>query len=124
MNVGQRPFKLDAEGSLYLEFKPVLPDWMFTKNKSRVEYLCVNGEKVKLDLAKNTYAFNFLGDILVVYYNPKMKHTYGDKSVKPNQIKITLKNAQQIVVNSSRLSRKYAELIRNKQVRRIDIKLF
>ena len=60
MCCGARPFYLDKQGRLNLEFKPVLPSWLFS-------------QKEEGGFPKNSFAFKFLSCALVVYHNPKKK---------------------------------------------------
>ncbi|MCG2711097.1 MAG: hypothetical protein L6416_02045 [Candidatus Omnitrophica bacterium] len=122
MNVGKTPFRLNENKKLIAEFKPALAGWMFTKNKSEAEYCQDSGKKVKIDLPKGSYAFNFLSSTLVVYHNPKAKNTYGKDSVKPYSIEIKLRDGKFTKLKGSVIPTFLAEKLRAGEVRRMDIK--
>ena len=102
MNTGIAPFTLDNQGKLQLEFKPNLAGWLFTN--------------------KGEYAFTFLSRILVTYYNPKRKNTFGANGAKI--AKITLfENDLATEINSSTIPAALAEKVRSCQISKINIYL-
>ncbi|MFH1093258.1 MAG: hypothetical protein V1739_03770 [Candidatus Omnitrophota bacterium] len=123
MNVGKTPFRLNEHKKLIAEFKPVLPGWMFTKNKSVMEYCQASGKRVMIDLPKGSYAFNFLSSTLVVYYNPKAKNTYGKDAVKPYAIELKLEDDKSIKLKGAVIPAPWAEKLRAGLIERIDVKL-
>lgn len=123
MNVGKNPFKLDAEHKLIAEFEPVLPAWMFTKERSVVDYCQNTGKSTKLELPKGSYAFNFLSFTLVVYHNPQGKNTYGNDAVKPCAMEIKMRDGKTVKVKGSVFSRSLAEKLRDGLVSKIDVEL-
>jgi len=100
MNTGINPFTLDSNGKLKLEFKPNLAGWLFTKN--------------------GKYSFNFLSRILVTYYNPKRKNTFGRNAVKIAKI-IVFEDNHPTEINSATIPPFLAEKVRSRQVEKIDI---
>lgn len=102
MNAGLNPFSLDATGQLNLTFKPNLAGWLFDKN----------GE----------YSFNFLSQIRVTYHNPKRKNTFGKNAVKIIKIIIQDKDKPR-EFNFPIIPSPYAQAIRERQIKRIDIYL-
>lgn len=104
MNLGIEPFFLNEHKELNLKFAPILAGWLFRKKEK-------------------TYSFNFLGKISVTYHNPKMKNTFGSKSVKPKKIIFIDRDNKPVVINSDTLPHPYAEQIRERQINRIDIYL-
>ncbi len=104
MNAGLNPFWLDKTGQLYLTFKPILAGWLFDKQ----------GE----------YAFNFLSQIRVTYHNPKRKNTYSGKTAQATIKKIILwENNTPIVFNSAVIPSLYAQAVRSRQIKKIDVYL-
>lgn len=93
MCIGKKPFFLDKKNNLNLRFQPILPKWLFKKD--------------------NTFSFNFLGEIFVTYHNPKMKDTFN---INPKKIIF-----DDIEINGNVISSPYAERIRNREVKKIDI---
>jgi hypothetical protein len=103
MNAGVKPFTLDSKGQLNLQFKPTLKKWLFRKD--------------------NTYSFNFLSKIRVVYHNPKKKDTFGKTGVKPAKITFKDKNDNPVELSSGIIPSPYAQQIRARQIQQIDIYL-
>ena len=102
MNVGPRPFSLNEKGELNLTFRPNLAGWLFDKT----------GE----------YSFNFLSQIQVTYHNPKRKNTFAKNSATVNKIIIWDKE-KPVEFNSSTIPSPYAQAIRLRQIKKIDIYL-
>ncbi len=121
LNVGKNPFKLDNNNKLIAEFEPVLPGWMFTKEKTTIDYCQDNGKCSKLDLPIGSYAFNFLSDTLVVYNNPHRKNTFGGDAVKPDVMVIKIRNGKTVKIKGSVIYRSLAEKLRGGLVSRIDV---
>ncbi len=108
MCAGKEPFYLDKDKKLCLEFKPILPAWLF----SRKAY---NG------LPKDTFAFKFLNKTLAVYHNPKRKNTFGPHAAKIREIAITNQDKSTVTRTASFLPSPIANDIRDSKVSRIDI---
>ncbi len=104
INVGKRPFRLDAGGRLSLKFEPLLAGWLFTKDSK-------------------TYSFNFLGKIRVTYHNPARKNTFGSNNAVIKKILLTDANGKKSEINSDTVPSPYAQQIRSRQIQRIDISL-
>jgi hypothetical protein len=102
MNSGLSPFSLNETGQLNLAFKPALAGWLFDKT----------GE----------YSFNFLSQIRVTYHNPKRKNTFGKNAATIKKIFIHDKD-KPIELNSSVIPSPYAQAIRSRQIKKIDIYL-
>ena len=123
MNAGEKPFRLNNEGRLTLEFRPKLAGWLFTKKEARLQYIDKNSNPRKLVLPKNTYAFNFLGSTLVVYHNPRRKNTFGKNKAEIEKITMTYPNKNQVVFSSAVIPTEAAQEIRSGRAERIDILL-
>jgi hypothetical protein len=104
MNIGKEPFIINSKKELQLKFAPILPGWLFTKKD-------------------NTYSFNFLSKVRVVYHNRKMKDTFGKKAVKPKRIIFNDKDAKRREILSDTVPAPYAGQIRARQIKQIDIYL-
>ena len=103
MNVGQKPFFLNDKNQLNLIFKPVLAGWLFDK--------------------KGNYSFNFLSTISLTYHNPRRKNTFGKDSAKIKKIIFSDNRAKDIELAQDTIPSPYAEQIRLRQIRKIDIYL-
>jgi hypothetical protein len=102
MNVGLNPFCLDENGQLNLTFKPALAGWLFDKY----------GE----------YSFNFLSRVQVTYHNPKRKDTFGKNAAAIHKIIIQDKD-KPAEFNCPVIPSPYAQAIRSRQIKKIDIYL-
>ena len=102
MNTGRKPFSVDAQGNLSLTFKPSLPGWLFDKN--------------------GKYSFNFLSCVRVTYHNAKKKNTYGKDGARVEKIVIPGENGP-LEIDSPVIPPPYAEKIRSRQVKAVDIYL-
>ncbi|MFA5099352.1 MAG: cellobiose phosphorylase [Candidatus Omnitrophota bacterium] len=104
MNLGKQPFFLNDKGELNLKLSPALAGWLF-------------GAKDK------TYSFAFLSDISVVYHNPRRKDTFGPKGVSVKKIWFKDMLGKQVVLDSDVIPAPYADQIRSRQIKAIDIYL-
>jgi hypothetical protein len=118
MNIGTGPFFIDESGKLFLKFSPALHKDLFTKNKSLIK---IDGKEIVVE--KNSYAFNFLGDTIVVYHNPKRLSTYGSRCAKINKIILKDKQGSQYQVDSDTILSEYSHKVRCGDFSRIDIYL-
>jgi hypothetical protein len=102
MNAGTKPFTLDKNGQLNLNFKPYLPGWLFER--------------------KGKYSFNFLGRIPVTYHNPGRKDTFGEKAAKITKI-VLFEEERPTTIDSAVIPPPFAEKVRSRQIKKIDIYL-
>ncbi len=101
---GKNPFFLNDKSELNLKFSPVLAGWLFT-------------------VKERTYSFKFLGQIPVVYHNPKRLNTFGNNSVAIKKILILDNTGNPLQIDSDTVPSPYAEKIRQRKVKSIDIYL-
>ncbi len=118
MNIGNRPFFINAKGGLCLRFSPLLHRDLFTKSEHKFVF---DGKQVVI--GKNSYAFNFLGNTLVVYHNPKRLSTFGNKSVKIEKVILEDRKNSKFEVNSDLIPENYSREVRSGNFSRIDIYL-
>ncbi len=122
MNMGQRPFYLNEEKQLELQFEPVLKGDLFTNEEITVKYKTSEGQEKETTLLPNCYAFNFLGSILTIYHNPKRADTFNEPKVKVKEIKLSyLGDDKPKVLKTHSIPEPYSVDIRDKKVERIDI---
>ncbi|WP_246944891.1 cellobiose phosphorylase [Bacillus pinisoli] len=101
MMMGKKLFSVN-EDQLVLQLQPILPEWLFND--------------------QNQIRFVLLGEVEVTYYNPERKNTFGVDGVKT--VKYVLHgNEEKIEVENDFLEEKYALLIRNKEIKKIDVYL-
>jgi hypothetical protein len=122
LNAGLKPFVLDAYGQLVLQFQPILPEWLFTKEKTSIHYLSKDKKWQAITLVPNTYAFNFMGSTLVVYHNPSRKKIFGEGKAEVSKVLLRYPNKKHPVeINSAIISSPHAVDIRNNKLERIDV---
>lgn len=124
MNLGLRPFRLNGHGELVLHFEPVLPSRFFTREQVNVERLTKNKVWEKLSLPAQSYAFNLMGQTLVVYHNPRFKNTFGSDGAVAKRIELRYpKRSKATVIEGAFVNGSYAHDVRNNKVERIDVYL-
>ena len=99
MMSGEKPFKVDDEGNLVLEFKPVLPKWLW-----------------KVD---GTISYTFLGKTTVTYTVPEAKDSWKLGSVKGTTL--TYADGATVDLKGGVISSKHAEAVRDGSVVGIDV---
>ena len=97
--VGDKPFFLE-NNQLCLEFKPILPNWLFDENGS--------------------VAFNFLGNCVVTYQNPHKLNTFNNRT-NFKEIKLEIKGGEIVNLNGSKIRAPYASMIRTGKINSISI---
>lgn len=122
MTVGEQPFRMNSRGELELEFRPALPSWLFSREAGE-SALWINGRRQMVKFAANTFAFSFLGSMIVTYYNPRRCDTFGADAVEPIRWKIADLNGKTMIVEGNTISSALARQIRDRKVSRIDIEL-
>ncbi|MEJ5256625.1 MAG: cellobiose phosphorylase [Fervidobacterium sp.] len=99
MMAGKNPFRVD-NGKLVLVFEPVLPGWLFDEN--------------------NKISFKFLGNCTVTYVNPDRLDTYKVDYSK-QRVTLFLNDGERISLSGGLIEEKYAKMVRNGKVDRIEI---
>ena len=122
MTVGSTPFSLTKNGDLNFSVRPALPGWLFTEKEKNL-HLTKDGKTQTVAIPQHSFSFMFLGDILVTYLNPKMKNTFGPDGVSPVEWNLYDEAGNMQNVNGSVLDEDKAQMIRSKQVSRIEIVL-
>jgi hypothetical protein len=119
MNAGRHPFAFTSSEGLSLTLAPILAGWLFTAKASTLNYSRTSDGLEKIPLPANVYAFNLLGDVLVVYHNPGRRDTYRTNI---REIRLTYPGtAQTVVIACATIPAPYASDIRDRQVRRVDV---
>jgi hypothetical protein len=121
MNAGRTPFELRDDSSLQLSFRPSLTADFFTKAVTKVPYLSPSGKWGKVSLPQDTYAFNFMGRILVVYHNPGRKDTFGPKAAQVTRMALRYTSRKTEEIKGAVIPSPYAEQVRSGRVERIDV---
>ena len=110
MCAGNNPFYLDKKEKLFLQLRPVLPGWLFSRKQEK-------------GFAKNSFAFRFLGKALVIYHNPKRKNTYGRNAASPASITIKPFNKEAVTLKSRVIPPPFSRDVRDGKIERIDVVL-
>jgi hypothetical protein len=103
MNVGKNPFCLDQNSQLNLKLQPALPGWMFTR--------------------KGTYTFTFLSSIQITYHNPGRKDTFGAKAACIDRITLKDTAGKVMEIASDTIPSPYAQHVRSRTIKSIDVYL-
>lgn len=101
MFAGKTPFFFE-NNVLCLEFKPILPGWLFDEN--------------------GLISFKFLGTCQVTYHNPKKLNTY-ETGLIIKEISLQLEGNSTVKINGSVIKSPYASMIRSGEIKSIDIVL-
>jgi hypothetical protein len=117
MSFGARPFRWE-NGSLLLEFDPVLAPWMFTSEACERTMHGADGAQHTLHFDADTYSALFLGHTMVTYHNPMRLPTFGeDRAVVKS---MTLDYGDRVIEhNGSVLRGELAEDVRDGRITRI-----
>ncbi|MDT8420777.1 MAG: hypothetical protein RQ754_10120 [Desulfuromonadales bacterium] len=122
MSVGPQPFRLSTAGELELQFRPALPDWLFTVEPST--HRLYRGDRwQEVQLPACTFSFMFLGEILVTYHNPEGKSTFGPEAAVPVRWTVYRDDEDFQSVSGPRLSGPLAEDVRKRKIQRIEIEI-
>ncbi len=119
MNVGPRPFFMDAAGALNLRLAPALHRRFFTKVSRRVPL----GEGGALEVPRGAYVFLFLGKTPVVYRNPKRKSTFGAAGARIQSISLVTDEGCVHTFAGDTIPDPHAALVRSCRAARIEADL-
>ncbi|MFC1767906.1 cellobiose phosphorylase [Candidatus Margulisiibacteriota bacterium] len=97
MMCGHNIFFMDKAGKLNFKLSPVLPGWLFNKGE---------------------ISFKLLGSIDATYKNEQMKDTF-DNGVSVSSYKLILNDDKEVDINGPAIQQPYAEMIRNREVKKI-----
>lgn len=122
ITVGQNPFFMNENKELCMQFKPVIPGWLFTDNAKEITtYKDMKEEKIQL--AEGTFAFNLLGSTLTVYHNEKRKDTFGDAAAVIESIELFKDGKVLAEIKGNIIPAPYAEQVRSGSIDKVEIYL-
>ncbi len=104
INSGKNPFFLNGKNELNLRFSPILAGWLFCPKEK-------------------TYSFKFLGRIPMVYHNPKRLNTFGQNAASIKKIILIDNTNKAVKFDSDTIPSPYAQKVREREVKSIDIYL-
>jgi len=124
MVAGPNPFQVSESGELRLALQPRIPSWLFTKRgKTRRYHDPVEGLE-ELKIAKNRFAFKFLGSCLVIYKNPKRRNTFGKKGCRPTAYVIKYRDKRrEEIIKGEFISGPAAQAVRDGEVKQLEVVL-
>ncbi|MDD5066569.1 MAG: hypothetical protein PHF84_05935 [bacterium] len=122
MTSGLTPFSL-KDKKLYLEFKPRLAGWLFTKRPEKVRIWHDHDRTEDYLLEENSFLFKFLGCMTIVYHNPKRKDTFGPGPVRVQSIQLVYSDKKKVVIKSPVLPPPYSLQVREGKVDKLLIEL-
>lgn len=123
MTAGARPFFLDRGGRLAFRLDPALPGWLFTGKRTGFSLPPVSGKEEKLTLPARSFAFLFLGRILVVYHHPGGGDASRQSGTGVVGYRLTYRDGREKSVSGSVVTAAAARDIRRGKVARIDADL-
>jgi len=120
MNTGLNPFSWSRKQKLTLTLSPILAGSMFSREPQEIAYWDSKSKRQTARLPRHTYAFVFLGSILVVYHNPKHRDTFQDLPIK--EIILRYPNRKKTIrIQAETIPPPYARDVRDRKIARIDI---
>jgi hypothetical protein len=123
MSAGPNPFELDSEGKLSLTMKPALPDWLFTERDQTYRYWNPASGWEEINIPADSFAFRFLGRILVIYLNPRRGSTFGPGAVQITGCTFRYMDGRRLQQEGQTFPEHLAQAVRNGQVGRMDVTL-
>ena len=121
MNIGEYPFVLES-GELVFKPQPHIHKDLFTKKPKEVTFVLERQQK-KIKLAKDSYGFNIFRSTLILYHNPKRKHTFGKDAVKPVKFTVSYGNGKKTISKGSYLREPFSKDLREGKIAQISIDL-
>ena len=115
--LGKEPFFIDKKGELSIRFCPILKKEFFTVSEEKIDFL---GQKVILP--KNTFSFNLFSETLVCYHNPNKKDTFN-KACEVERIEVEAKSNEKTFCSAGIIKFPLSLMVRNSEIRRIDVYL-
>lgn len=81
MTAGPKPFSVLENGELALRLRPVIPGEFFTTKTEKVVCSCgYGGKQREIIIPRDSFLFNFLGGIPVIYVNPHRFDTWAEQA--------------------------------------------
>ena len=120
MTVGKNPFFINDSNELNLEFKPVIPGWLFTNVPKEISVFKGTKEET-IQLPQGTFAFNLLGSIFTIYHNELRGNTFGPTSTVIHSIVLFNEGKLLTTFKDNIIRAPYAEQVRAGCIDRIEI---
>lgn len=121
MALGQRPFRCEG-GEILFDPQPVLHARLFTRRAERAT-LCLGGQERSESIPSASFAFVFLGTVLICYRNMARRSTFGPRAVKPVRYEVRERDGKRRKIEGRILRGPDALKLRNREFTRVDIYL-
>jgi len=123
MTAGAEPFFLGGDGRLAFRLEPALPDWLFTRSPTVREFPGPGGKTEKFRLQDRSFAFLFLGRILVVYHHPGGGDASRSAGTRVVRYRLVYSDGREKAITGNVVEGGLARSIRDGEVVRIDAEL-
>lgn len=114
MVLGSKPFFINPQGKLCMQFHPTLDSWLFTRKKIKYH----NDE-----IPQNSLLFTCFADTKFTYHNPQRKPTFGSKAAHIGKIALETHNGDFQEWHDCFIPEPYAQMVRDGAVSRVTISL-
>ena len=115
---GKQPFFLNDNRELCFSLSPAIPSEFFTKEKQKANIYDAEGNISEIEIPKNSFAFKFLGEIVVIYVNPKRFNTW-EEGVDIVKLEIFGKDGEKVVIDGNVVKGDLCLDIRERRVEKI-----
>ncbi|MEA1926725.1 MAG: hypothetical protein U9N73_00845 [Candidatus Auribacterota bacterium] len=121
MVAGPHPFLLNRDGNACLALEPALAGRLFTRTELRFDYYDDQDGWESVTIPPDSFAFRFIGRVLVVYHNPGRKNTFGPGGVSPRSYRLDYGGGKTELGRDAKLSPPGSWAVREGRVKRIDV---
>lgn len=124
MCVGERPFRVNAGGSLEAVLQPTLPSWLFTSEARRLDLVGADGKPTSYEVPRCSFAFMFLGHTAVIYTQEgPCRDTFGPAGAAIRSLRLTFNDGHTADIRGAVIPAPHAEALRNRQIRLVEARL-
>jgi len=113
MTSGSKPFFL-KDNQLYFKLQPKISKEFFTSQET---FFSISSNKLPIKIAPHSFAFIFLGSVLIWYYNPKRKNTFGPNKAIVLKMQIEYQDGKILTLKQDYLPEPLALDLRNKKIK-------
>jgi hypothetical protein len=113
------PFFVDTAGALCFRLSPVLPEWLFTRERSSVPLHTDKGVE-EIQVPENAFCCRFLNTCTIFYHNPGRKDTFGNYAASVVSIEFTRADGSIALVDGNGVSGVLAREVREGNVVKIN----
>lgn len=118
---GPQPFLLNDKKELILQLAPKLEKGLFLNKKVTIPSPL--GDKEEIVLPKNSVAFVFLGQTLIIYHNELLKNTFGEGKAHIKKYVLEDATGAETVIVGDCIVGEHASGIREGKIKKINVYL-